>query len=90
MMGQAQILAFSIGGFHFNVCPGRVVPAQETNYLMANGSMSKVLRLYSSQDQTSKSRNPPKYIILLEIPANVYMPGSVLLSHGETPHYHRR
>jgi hypothetical protein len=32
MMVQAQILAFSIGGFHFNVCPGRVVPAQETNY----------------------------------------------------------
>ena len=57
---------------------------------MANGSMNNVFGSILAKTGQAKAGIPPKYIILLEIPANVYMPGSVLLSHGETPHYHRR
>ncbi|SVC62509.1 uncharacterized protein METZ01_LOCUS315363, partial [marine metagenome] len=42
-----------------------------------NGLPGKVQRLIK---QTPGTRVPG---------VDVYMPGSVLLSHGETPHYHR-
>ena len=58
MMGQAQILAFSTGSFHFYICPVRIVPTHETNYWMANGSMSNVFGCILAKTRQAKAGIP--------------------------------